>query len=282
MLVADPQFITRAPRDLPSWAAAFAAGGLPVLAATATEIEALRLIEDGVDAHLLAEAIGSDPLVLLKVMAHLALLRRGRGAGEVESLTAALVMLGIPPFFVAFGAQATVEDILASAPEALAGFQRVLRRSHRAARFALGLAAHRMDPDAGIIHDAALLHGIAELLLWLRAPPLAIEISRRLQADTTLRSARAQREVLNIELAALQHALMVAWQLPTLLVAITDEYARRDTPQSANVRLAIRLARHSETGWDNSALPGDFAEVSALVQLSPTHVERLLRDIEAG
>ncbi|MCK7498814.1 MAG: hypothetical protein MZW92_55820 [Comamonadaceae bacterium] len=62
--------------------------------------------EDAVDAHLLAEAIASDPLMTLKLLAHVAHLRRGRDGSDTETVTAALVMLGIPPFFRAFGPQA--------------------------------------------------------------------------------------------------------------------------------------------------------------------------------
>ena len=273
-------FMIRAPRDIASWAGRFDPAALPVLQGTAAEIEALRAMEDEVDAHLLAEAIGSDPLMWLKVMAHLARLRRGREGGEPETLTAALVMIGIPPFFSAFGPQPTVEERLASCPDALEGFRRVLARSHRAARFAIGFAVHRMDHDAPVIHDAALLHGFAELLLWLEAPELALAIARRQSADPTLRSAVLQREVLNVDLAELQHCLMRAWRLPALLIGITDDRARRETRQLANVRLAIRVARHSARGWDNAALPDDIADLGALLQMSPSHVERLLRDID--
>lgn len=271
----------RVPRDVAGWAARVDPAALPVLADTAEQIEALRVIEDEVDAHLLAETIGSDPLMSLKVMSHLARLRRGREGSDTETLTAALVMIGIPPFFRAFGAQPTVEDRLAGVPEALEGFRCVLRRSHRAAQFAIAFAAHRLDHDAAVIHDAALLHDFAELLLWLEAPALALGIARRQRADPALRSAAVQRELLNIELADLQHHLMLAWRLPRLLVEITDDRAKRETPQLANVRLAIRVARHSADGWDNAALPDDYADIGRLLQLSPPHVERLLRDIDA-
>jgi len=279
---ASTSFITRAPRDVSGWAACFDPMSLPVLAATAAEIEVLRAAEDDVDAHLLGEALGADPLMSLKVLVHLAQLRRGREGGEPETLTAALVMLGIPPFFTTFGAQSTVEGHLAERPEALAGFRRVLERSRRAARFAMGFAVHRMDHDAAVIHDATLLHDFAELLLWLQAPDLALQIAARQMADPTLRSASVQREVLNVELADVQHHLMLAWRLPALLVAITDDHAMRETSQLANVRLAIRIARHSASGWDNAALPDDLSDVGELLQLSPLHVERLVKDIDGA
>ncbi len=277
----DATFITLAPRDLAAWVARFDHAALPVLAATAETLEELRPNEDAVDARLLAETIASDPLMTLKLLAHVAQLRRGREGSDTETATEALVMLGIPPFFRAFGPQPTAEDRLAEQPEALAGFQRVLTRSRRAARFAIGFAVHRMDHDAAVIHEAALLHDFAELLLWLQAPALALAIDRRKRDDPALRSAAVQRELLNIELDALEHALMTAWRLPALLVAITDEHARHLTPQMRNVQLAIRVARHSAEGWDNAALPDDLRDIGSLLNLAPEATARLLREIDS-
>jgi hypothetical protein len=272
--------LQRTPRDLAGWAARFDPARLPVLATTAAQIDYLRAVEDHVDAHTVAEAVGDDPLLSLRLMAHLSVLRRGREGGEPETLTAALVMLGIPPFFAAFGSATTVEEHLGSQAEALEGFRAVLRRSRRAAQFAMAFAAHRMDHDAAVIRDAALLHDFAELLVWLEAPSLALEMRRRQQADPTLRSSALQRELLHVELVDLQHHLMVAWRLPSLLVSITDDHAQRCTPQLTNVRLAISLARHSAGGWDNVALSDDFAAIGSLLQLGAPHVERLVRDVD--
>jgi HD-like signal output (HDOD) protein len=279
LTTADP-FLTRAPRDVAGWSARFDPMALPVLAATAETIEALRPREDDLDAHTVAEALGDDPLFTLKLLSHLARLRRGREGGDTETVTEALVMLGIPPFFHAFGLQSTVEERLAEVPGALAGFQRVLTRSRRAARFAIGFAVHRMDHDAAVIHQAALLHDFAELLLWLEAPALALEIAARQQADPHLRSAVVQREVLHVELPELQHELMKRWRLPALLVQISDDTAPQETVQMRNVRLAIRVARHSARGWDDPALPDDVADIGALLQLTPPHVLRLLHQID--
>ena len=276
-----PLHIDRAPRDLAGWAARFHHAQLPVLAGTAQVLEDMRSSEDAVDAHLLTEAIGNDPLMTLKVLAHVAHQRRGRGGSEVETVTEALVMLGITPFFRAFGPQAAAQDWLLDSPDALAGFNSVLRRSHRAARFAMGFAVHRMDHDAPVLHEAALLHDFAELLLWLQAPAMALEIQRRQAQDGTLRSAATQRAVLNIELAELQHTLMQNWRLPSLLVRITDDHAQSQTSQTRNVLLAIRVARHSAQGWDNAALPDDVHAVAELLQLSPDAALRLLQEIDS-
>jgi HD-like signal output (HDOD) protein len=132
-----------------------------------------------------------------------------------------------------------------------------------------------------VLHEAALLHDFAELMLWFRAPTLALEIARRQQEEPTARSAAVQRAVLNIELADLQQTLMTAWRLPSLLVQITDDHATAVTAQVRNVQLAIRVARHSALGWDNPALPDDLREIGLMLQLSPEPTQRLLLEIDA-
>lgn len=278
-------FITQAPQSLAGWAALFDFQRLPILASTAQRLEELRAVEDAVDAHGLAEVVCADPLLTLKLLAHVAHLRAqahpGRDEGDAETVTEALVMLGITPFFTHFGPQLTVQAQLVDQPAALRGFQAVLQRSRRAARFAVAFAAHRLDPDAAVIHEAALLHDFTELLLCLRAPALAVHIAQLQAADSTLRSAAVQQAVLHVDLAELQHTLMLAWRLPRLLVRITDDHNRAPSPQVRNVQLAIRVARHSAQGWHNAALPSDINDIADLLHLSPDATQRLLRDIDA-
>jgi HD-like signal output (HDOD) protein len=269
----------RAPPTPAAWLAHLLAAPLPVLRDTAVLIESWREREDQLDAHTLAEALGPDPLITLKLLAHVA--ATARRDTDVETVTAALVLMGIGPFFRAFDALPALEDALADLPDALAGARAVLQRSRRAARFALGFAAHRLDPDAEVIHEAALLHDFVELLLWCHAPALALQVAQRQRDDPTLRSAVAQREVLGIELGELQQALMKAWRLPALLVQLDDD-RHADRSQVRNVLLAVRVARHTANGWDNPALADDIADIGALLQLSPQPTLALLRDIDAA
>jgi len=259
-------FITQPMPDVAGWVAAFDRRDIPVLASTDATLAEMRLNEDAVDAHQLADIMVIDPLMTLKLLRHVAALRRRRDASDPETATEALVMLGITPFFRDFGAQPTVEDTLAGQDDALAGLQRLLARADRAARFALGFAVHRHDHDAALLHEAALLHDLAEMLLWVHAPALALALDRRLQAEPGLRSVEAQRALLKIELGELQQALMKTWRLPALLVQISDDRVS-PLPQVRNVQLAIRVARHSALGWDNPALPDDVDEVAALLNL---------------
>lgn len=276
----QPPPLTEALRDLAAWTAHFRAAEIPVLAHTAQTLEALRANEDAVDANGIGELVSHDPLMTLKVLSYAATHRPARVVTDAETVTAALVMMGITPFFRAFGPQPTVDQRLAGVPGALEGLLAVLKRAHRGANFALAFAVHRMDSDAAVIHEAALLHDFAEMLLWSHAPALALRIRAAQQADPTLRSNIVQTQVLNIELCDLQQALMRAWHLPELLIRITDD---RHATQAAvrNVVLAVRLARHTARGWDNAALPDDLADIGALLNLSPAAVLQLVQGVEA-
>ncbi|MDB5817002.1 MAG: histidine kinase [Rhizobacter sp.] len=271
--------LTTALPDLDAWTAWFATTEIPVLASTSETLEALRQNEDAVDANSLGEMIAEDPLMSLKVLAHSAADRPPNRVADPETVTAALVMMGITPFFRDFGLQPTVEDQLREHPYALEGLTAVLRRSHRAALIALAFAVHRMDTDAAVIYEAALLHDLADILLWCHAPGLAQQTAALLAADSTLRSAQAQRATLHIELHDLQRALMKQWHLPELLIHIMDDQDRRD-PTARTVLLAIRVARHSAHGWDNAALPDDYADIAALLNLSPESAMEMVQGLD--
>lgn len=270
--------LTQPQRDLAAWTAHFRDAEIPVLAQTADALEALRANEDKVDANGIGETIASDPLMTLKVLAYASAHRSERVVTDIETVTSALVLMGISPFFAAFGPQPTVEDRLAGEPEALQGLTGTLRRAHRGANFALGFAVHRMDHDAAVIHAAALLHDFAEMLLWCHAPVLALRIRAAQRADPTLRSSAAQRALLNIELVDLQQALMKAWRLPELLIRISDD-RHADNPSVRSVALALRLARHTAQGWDNPAIPDDVADIAQLLNLSQEATLQLVREI---
>jgi HD-like signal output (HDOD) protein len=272
--------LTRPLADLSAWVACFRGAEIPVMADTADALEAMREREDDVDANLIGEMIANDPLMTLKVMAYGAKNRSARVVTEPETVTSTLVMMGISPFFRAFGPQPVLEDMLSDRPEALAGLNEVLCRASRAANFALSFAVHRFDPDAAVIHQAALLHDFAEMLLWCHAPDLALAIRDAQRADPALRTTTEQRRTLHVDLLDLQHALMLEWHLPDLLVRITDDkQAKHQNVQC--VMLGVRLARHTAAGWDNAAIPDDVRDVAHLLNLSADATLSLLRDLDA-
>ncbi len=266
-------------RDLAAWTRYFREAEIPVLEATAKALEDLRAIEDDVDASMLNAATEADPLMTLKVLAHVASRRRPGFSTETETVTSSIVMMGITPFFTHFGAQTTLQNQLRDQPLALQGLSELLRRAERAGNFALGFAVHRGDTDAGVIHQAAFLHDFAEMLMWCHAPTLQLKIQEAQKADATLRTTTIQRNVLNIELDDLRQALMKLWRLPELLVRISDG-KHADHPTVRNVVLAVRLARHTMQGWENAAIPDDIEDIAKLLNASPRVALAFVRKID--
>ncbi len=282
--------LAKVPQSLQSWVNHFAEAPVPVLRATADTIAGLARIERSnqgdegpgpggeVTASELAGPILADPLMTVKLLAHVARKRARRVETGSETVTQALLMMGTASFFRTFEEQPTVERVLSAWPAAARGLDLVLQRSHRAARLALAFAVHRKEPDAEVIHEAALMHDFAEALLWCHAPALALDVQARQAADRNLRSVDAQRAVLGIELAELEHALLETWRLPELLIRITDDHATGD--RQANIVIsAIRLARHAQHGWDNPALPDDFAMIGEMLGLSAAAVQTKVRGL---
>jgi HD-like signal output (HDOD) protein len=271
--------LTIAPTALHTWASHFAGAPVPVLSTTAQALAALEPLQEEVTVSQLVPLVLTDPLMTVKLLAYVAQRRSARALTGSETVAQAILMMGVQPFFAAFGGQPVIETELAAWPAALQGVQRVLERSHRAALFALSFAVHRKDPDAEIIHEAALMHDFAETLLWCHAPTLALQVERLKGEDATLRSAQAQRLALNIELCDLEQALLQAWRLPELLVRITNDRLAGD-PQARTVLLALRIARHSGDGWDNPLLAQDYRAAAELLGLSVEAVQDRVRKLE--
>ena len=264
-----PAFLAAALPDLQAWIRHFCDAQIPILEASALALEDMRALDadDKVDANMLGSLIETDPFFTVKVLAYVASKRRRTEGTEAETVTSALMMIGVSPFLRAFGPQPTVEALLAQQPLAMAGVQRVLKRSMRAARFALAFGVHRMDQDVSTIRLAAFVHDFAELLMWCHAPALVLEVLLKQRENPTLRTAALQRVIFHIDLNALRQSLMKLWGLPELLVRLSDE-RHADHPAVRSVALAVRLARHTQDGWSNPALPDDFRDIAQLLNAS--------------
>ena len=72
---------------------------------------------------------------------------------------------------------------------------------------------------------------------------------------------------------------MRAWRLPELLVRISDDH-HAQSAQVRNVLLAIRVARHTQDGWDNAAVPDDVSDIASLLNLRPDSALKLLHELD--
>lgn len=262
---------------LQAWARRLSALPLPVLRATHAAIEALRADTDRADAHLLAEIVLRDPMMCAQVLAHAARTLSSRLATPVETITGALVLMGVEPFFRAFGDLPVLEDVLGRHPRGLEGALAVIDRSHMAARMAAAIAIHRQDADVELLHQAALLHDVVTVMAWCLEPVLCERMSLLQRLDPTLRTADVQRQELGVTLHEVGRELMARWEFPPALRRLGEPHGNEPGPTT--VALAVRIARHASlpSGWHNAALPDDFNELGQLMNLPALAAGNLLR-----
>lgn len=253
-------------QGIENWVTFFSETELPILRQTARRIEEARAKIDDINGRDIAAIILQDPLMAVRVLSYIQSISGKHLHSDITNIGNAIMMQGIEPFFNNIGTPATIETMLKDEPQALLGVLQAIRRMQRASRYAHDWAFERHEMNVEEITLAALLHDLPEILLWCFAPTLALEIRNRQQADKTLRSAAAQEQVLGIKLINLHLALCDAWHLPNLLKTLMDD-ANAHMPRVQNVTLAVNLARHSVSGWENPALPEDFTSIEKLLRI---------------
>jgi HD-like signal output (HDOD) protein len=253
-------------RNPKSWIAGFGKAELPVLERMVVELEHIRADADRVPTARVADLVMHDPLMTFKVLRYIQQRRRKSQMVDVTTIAHSLMMLGMNPFLEHFAQQETLQERLAANPGALQGALAVISRARHAALYARDWAVLRHDIEIDEVTTAALLHDLAELLIWCFAPKVAVQMQDT-QRVFQMRSEAVQREVLGFPLIALQLELAHQWQLPDLLCDLMDE-RNAQKPRALNVSLAVAVARHSAHGWDDAALPDDFAAIGRLIGLS--------------
>ncbi len=254
-------------KALNEWVAKLSQSELPVLKHTARDLAALREDDNKLSAQSLAHAIKRDPIMTVKLLRYLQSHKHKAQTADVVQVEQALLMLGIESFFNHVAPQPLIEDLLKNHAVALPPVLRVIHRAHRASEYAYDWAVCLHDLHFEEVRMTALLHNIAEILMWCFAPDAMLKIRDIQHQDKSLRSNAVQEDVLGFTLATLQKSLVIQWELPELLHTLTDE-------RSANhahvriVTLAINLARHSANGWDDAALPDDYKELGELLRIT--------------
>ncbi|MDO8207715.1 MAG: HDOD domain-containing protein [Gallionella sp.] len=254
-------------KALNEWVDRLSQSELPVLKHTARDLAALREDDKKLSAQSVAHAIKRDPIMTVKLLRYLQGHKHKAQTTDVVQVDQALLMLGVEAFFNNVAPQPLIEDLLRSHVVALPPVLRVIHRSHRASGYAYDWAVYLHDLHFEEVRMTALLHNIAEILMWCFAPDAMLKIHDIQHQDKALRSHAVQEEVLGFTLAALQKALVTQWALPELLHTLTDELSA-DHARVRIVTLAINLARHSANGWDDAALPDDYKELGELLRIS--------------
>lgn len=263
-------------KTLSQWAVFLAREPLPVLQISLTDLAILREDEQALSALAVSRIVLRDPMLTAHVLRYLEQ-HRSRYQQEIVEVEQAILMLGMEPFYqkVLTGLE-SVEGRLVTEPEALTHLQGVLTRVHRAAEYAREWSVRLNDRHYGEVYVAALLHDVAEAVLWTFAPQSMLRIHRLQQNDKALRSRDVQIQVLGFPLRDLQRELVARWGLPSLLATLMED-EKNILPRVRTVTLAINLARHSSHGWDDAALPDDMTEISQLLRISRPEVRALVK-----
>ncbi len=248
---------------------------IPVLKQTARELGALREDAMKLSARNVANAISGDPMLTVKLLRYLQHHKGRSQTSEVVQIEQALLMMGVESFYDKVPSEPFVQDVLKGEMEALVHLLHVVHRSHRAAEYAFDWAVRLNDLHFEEVRIAALLHDLAEMLMWIFAPKDMLTIRSMQQKDRTLRSKTAQEQILGFNLVALQKELVRAWELPQLLLTLMDE-DNANNIRVRNVLLAVNLARHSANGWDDAALPDDYTALGELLRIPATDAMALV------
>jgi len=248
---------------------------IPVLNQTARSLTELCEVEENVSARSIAHIVKHDPLMTVKLMRYLQHHKHRVQEHEVMEVEQVLLMLGLETALKEVPASPSVEDVLGSKRmSALASLLRVTHRANLASAYAFDWAVRLNDLHYEEVRIAALLHDIAEILMWCFASKYMLQIRDLQQQDKTLRSSTVQEKVLGFTLHQLQLELSVKWKLPKLLITLVNgDYDEVNQQRVRTVTLAVNLARHSANGWNDAALPDDYEDIAELLNLKVSDIK---------
>jgi len=258
-------------KSLEDWVAFLSQAEIPVLKQTARDLAALHEDADNISARDVAEAIARDPMMTVKLLRYLQHNKHSKQEHEVVEVEQALLMMGVEGFFRKLPPEPLMDEMLRGHMAALVCLLRVAHRSQRASAYSFDWAVRLRDMHFEEVRIAALLHDLAEMLMWCFAPSEMLKIHALQQQDKTLRSRDVQEQVLGFPLDELQLALAREWALPKLLLTLMDDECA-EQERVRNVILAVNLARHSANGWDDAALPDDYKDIGVLLGMEPEDV----------
>jgi HD-like signal output (HDOD) protein len=262
-------------KSINEWVAFFKSTEIPVLKSTLRALTELQQDDEKLGARAISLAILGDPMMVFRVLSYA---QQHKGRSQLQDLLQveqAVIMMGTTAFFKNLMPVSLVEKVLSSQLVALTHLLKHIKRAHRAAYFAADWAVYHKDYHAEEVRIAALLHDLAEMLMWCFAPEKMNEIFNQLHANKTLRSATVQECVLGFKLHDLQSALVEQFKLPPLLSKLMDDDHAEDS-RVKNVVLAVNFARHSANGWDDAALPDDYAAIAEFLHVDVQRAMRLL------
>jgi HD-like signal output (HDOD) protein len=263
------------PKTLNDWVRFLSHAEIPVLKQTARDLGRLRENADQHDAREISDIVTRDPLMTVKLLRYMQGHKRLSQMQELVQVEQAIMMMGFNTFFNEISTELVVENLLAKHMNALVQLMQTVRRAQRSADYAFDWAVRLRDLHWEEVRVSALLTYVAEMLMWCFNPEPMLEIRKWQHADKSLRSSDVQKDVLGFVGMELQRALTVEWKLPELLKTLMDP-KQAANPRVRNVLLAVDLARHSQHGWHDAALPDDYRQIGELLHMPPIHVMKIV------
>ena len=267
-------------KGLEGWIEFLSKAEIPVLKQTARDLAVLHEDQHKLSARGVAQAITVDPMMTVKLLRYLQQHKRRSQTSEVALVEQALIMLGVEAFYNKIPPQPLVQDVLKGQMDALVHLLHRVHRAHRASEYAYDWAVRLSDLHYEEVRLAALLHDLAEILMWCFSPQDMMKIWSIQHQDRSLRSRAVQEQVLGFAIGDLQKALVQKWELPELLLTLMDD-ENAQMPRVRNVLLAVNLARHSANGWDDAALPDDYKAIGELLRM-PAEQVMVMLGVDAG
>lgn len=255
---------------------------IPVLKQTARELAKLKDDEDNLSARAISTVVLNDPFMVFKVLSYTNSHPGKHQVQDILEVEQAIIMLGTSNFFGHLSPDLLVDDRLKSNMSALTHLLKLIKRAHRAAYYAADWAALRKDLHSEEIWIAALLHDFAEMLMWCFAPEKMNIIFDMQKNDKSLRTKDVQQQILGFHTSDLQKELIKVYAMPPLLTQLmNDDGETEQDNRVKNVSLAVNLARHSANGWDDAALPDDYAAIADFLHVDVARVLYIIKHPDA-
>lgn len=264
--------------NLLSWLDTLEEAQLPALAHSAERLTQLAR-RDSASIPTLASVVEKDPGLTLALLRRTQALKKRRLESRVTTVAHALMLLGLTRARE-IAAEVPVLDGYVDDPALRARLLSLYARANHAAVQAYDWAELRLDIEPDEVQLAAQLRGLAELLLWLKAPAQMQEVEAR-SAGKPEREP-AERAVFGFAFDELTAALAQRWGLPELLYdSLSPEHA--GSPRVMGIELASQLAYATENGWYNAGITALLERIAAyLHQEFPEAVARVHRTAVAA
>jgi HD-like signal output (HDOD) protein len=255
---------------------------IPVLKQTARELEKLKQDEDNLSARAISKVVLNDPFMVFRVLSYTNSHPGKHQVQDILEVEQAIIMLGTSNFYGHLSPDLLVDDRLKSNIPALTHLLKLIKRAHRAAYYAADWAALRKDLRSEEIWIAALLHDFSEMLMWCFAPEKMNIIFDMQKNDKSLRTKEVQQQILGFHTSDLQKELIKVYAMPPLLTQLmNDDGETEQDNRVKNVSLAVNLARHSANGWDDAALPDDYAAIADFLHVDVARVLYIIKHPDA-